>query len=164
MIKSKVCLLAVLLLVLFLAPVVPVKADAMTVDYISGQLICQCGCTSVLNNCTHAECHSRESMTNLIRQKVDQGESAAAIIQYFVAQYGEQVLSSPPKKGFNLTAWLLPFAAIMAGGAVIYFALKKWVKRGTHQPEGVVPVNETDKEYERRVENELSGFTHGGFR
>src|SRR3972149_2854362 len=81
-------------------------ADNTMVDSISTQLICQCGCTAVLNNCTHLECHIRESMTAQIKLQLDQGMTSQQIIQSFVTQYGEQVLSSPPKRGFNLTAWL----------------------------------------------------------
>jgi len=58
---------------------------------------------------------SRDGMLTLIEQKLAKGESATGIVQFFVAQYGEQVLSAPTKKGFNLTAWITPFVAILAG-------------------------------------------------
>ncbi len=154
--------LAALLFLLFVSPV---KADSATVRDIAKQLICQCGCTMILSNCTHDECMVRDTMNTLIEQKLAQGQSEEQIIQFFVAQYGEQVLASPPKRGFNLTAWILPFAAILGGGGIIYLALKKWTKRGRQSQTGATAeAEEGDEEYQRRLEQELEEFTGRGFR
>ncbi len=143
----------------------PARANAQTVSDISKQFICQCGCNMVLLNCSHDECMVRDTMTTLIGQKLAQGQSEEQIIQLFVAQYGEQVLASPPKRGFNLMAWITPFAAILVGGGAIYIALKKWVKRGGHyQTEAVAGVEEEDEEYQHRLEEELEDFAERGFR
>ncbi len=150
-----------ILLLLFLAS--PVRADSATVSDISKQLICQCGCTLVLSKCTHAECMSRDTMTTLIEQKLVQGQSEEEIIRFFVAQYGEQVLASPPKRGFNLVAWILPFAAILGGGGVIYIALKKWVRQGGRSQISA-GTEEGDEKYQRQLEEELKEFTEGSFR
>ncbi len=153
----------ILLAVLFSAS--PAWADSATVGSISEQLICQCGCNMGLSNCTHAECMSREAMTTLIEQRLAQGQSEAEIIQFFVTQYGEQVLASPPKRGFNLVAWVLPFAAILAGGVVIYIALKKWVWQGRQSlTVATTETEEQDQEYQQRLKKELEEFTGRGFR
>ncbi len=155
-----------LLFVLLFAAVMasPLRADATT-DDVAGQLICQCGCNKVLNKCDDIGCTMRESMLATISQKLGQGESSAQIIQYFVGEYGEKVLASPPKKGFNLAVWLGPYLAILIGGAVIYMAVRKWVKRN-NQPvpaTGVEP-EEEDEKYQRRLEAELKQFGDRGFR
>ncbi len=153
----------ILLAVLFSAS--PARADSATVGSISEQLICQCGCNMVLSNCTHAECASREAMTALIEQKLAQGQSEVEIIQFFVAQYGEQVLASPSKRGFNLVAWVLPFAAILGGGVVIYIALRKWVWQGRQSLTiATTETEEQDQEYQHRLKKELEEFTGRGFR
>ena len=152
-------------LLFFLLSASPARAESATVSDISKQLICQCGCTMVLSNCSHAECASREAMTTLIGQKLAQGQSEEQIIQSFVAQYGEQVLASPPKRGFNLTAWVTPFAALLFGGGVIYIALREWVRRGRRPQTNVMAeAEESDREYQRRLEKELKEFTERGFR
>jgi cytochrome c-type biogenesis protein CcmH len=154
-----------LFLGLVFLPVTPVMADSITVSDISKQFICQCGCNMVLLNCSHAECGSREAMTTLIKQQIAQGQSEEQIIQFFVAQYGEQVLAAPPKRGFNLMAWGLPFAAILAGGGIIYLALKKWVRQGRRpQTSAAAEAEEGDEEYRRRLENELEEFNERSFR
>ncbi len=152
-------------LLFFLLSASPARAESATVSDISKQLICQCGCTMVLSNCSHAECASREAMTTLIEQKLAQGQPAEQIIQSFVAQYGEQVLSAPPKQGFNLTAWVAPFAALLFGGGVIYITLREWVRRGRRPQTNVMSeAEEGDGEYRHRLEKELKEFTERGFR
>jgi cytochrome c-type biogenesis protein CcmH len=152
-------------LFLFLVFASPVMAEYTTVSDIADQLICQCGCNMVLSNCTHAECGSRKAMTDLIEQKLAQGQSQQEIIQFFVAQYGEQVLASPPKRGFNLIAWALPFVAILGGGGIIYIALKKWVSRGKRrQTIAVTGAEQEPSKYQRQMEKELAEFTGRGFR
>lgn len=154
-----------IILLFALIALFPARAYAATVSGISKQFICQCGCGMVLLNCTHAECGSRSTMTALITQKLDQGQSEAQITQFFVTQYGEQVLASPPKKGFNLMAWILPFAAILAGGLVIYVTLKKWVRRGQESlVTATVESGEWDEKYQHRLEEELSDFAERSFR
>ncbi len=154
--------LSIILLIVLLS-FSPARANAQTVTDLSKQFICQCGCTLVLANCTHVECYSREEMTTLIEQKLAQGQSEEQIIQSFVAQYGEQVLASPPKRGFNLVAWVLPFAAILVGGGVIYVAVKKWVRQGGRSQISTV-TEEKDEKYQRQLEEELKEFTEGSFR
>jgi len=152
-------------LLFFLLFASPVSADSATVSDISKQLVCQCGCTMVLSNCSHTECASREAMTTLIEQELAQGQSEEQIIQSFVSQYGEQVLAAPIKRGFNLTAWVAPFAALLLGGGVIYIALQAWVRRGRHSQTGVISeAEERDGEYQHRLEKELKEFTERGFR
>jgi cytochrome c-type biogenesis protein CcmH len=141
----------------------PARVNAATVSEISKQLICQCGCTLVLANCTHSECMSRDTMLTLLEQKLAEGQSEEQIIQFFVVQYGEQVLASPPKRGFNLMAWITPFVAILAGGGIIYIVIKKWVRRGT-QPQTYPIAEEEDEKYRHQLEEELKEFAERSFR
>jgi len=119
----------------------------------------------VLLNCSHAECGSREVMTTLITQKIDQGQSEEQIIQFFIAQYGEQVLAAPPKQGFNLMAWITPFVVLIVGAGVIYIALKKWVRReAPSQTYTPAEPDEKDEEYRHQLEEELKEFAERSFR
>jgi len=118
-----------LILSLVLLPVTPALAEEAAVSDISKQLICQCGCTLVLSECACALPNGAKAMTALIEQKLAQGQSEEQIIQSFVAQYGEKLLTSPPKKGSNPVVWVIPLGVVLGGG-VIYFTLKKRVRRG----------------------------------
>jgi len=70
-----------------------------------------------------------KEMRNLVREQVQQGKSREEIQAYFVSRYGEYVLLSPPKRGFNLLVWGLPFLAIVAGGGVVYLVARRWTEQ-----------------------------------
>jgi cytochrome c-type biogenesis protein CcmH/NrfF len=50
------------------------------------------------------------------------------------AQYGDRVLAAPKAKGFGLTAYLVPIAAVLLGVAAIAFAVRRWRRRGPTTP------------------------------
>ena len=156
--------LGIVLLIAFLF-VSPVRADSVTEGDISEELICQCGCNMVLSNCSHAECAVREAMLTFIGQSLAEGQSREQIIGSLVEHYGEQVLASPPKRGFNLTAWILPFAAILGGRGIIYISVRRWVRQGGQcQASTEAVAEEGDEEYQQRLEKELDDFTEESFR
>ncbi len=144
-----------ILIGLAVVPVTPALADEATARDIARELICQCGCGRLLDG--HV-CATQEAMVALIEQKLAQGESRGEILDYFVAQYGEQVLASPPKRGFNLTVWIAPIVALLLGGGAVYFALKKWVRRGELEPTTAVTESGEDEKYLRQLEEELEEF------
>ncbi len=104
------------------------KAD-LTLESVSMELVCQCGCGLVLNNCNHIDCGVAIPMRQTVTEKLVRGESQEQILAFFVSQYGEAVLAAPTKKGFNLLAWVLPFVAIVVGGGVIVLVIVAWVKK-----------------------------------
>ena len=90
-----------------------------------------------------------KEMRNLIRELLQQGKSREEIKKYFVSRYGDFVLLEPPKRGFNLLVWGLPFAAILVGAGGVYLVAKRWTVRGH---EAVPPLDHT---YTERVRREL---------
>ena len=56
----------------------------------------------------------------LILRLVDRCQTKAQIERRLVAEYGSEVLASPPSHGFDATAWLVPLLglAALAGGLV----------------------------------------------
>ena len=60
-----------------------------------------------------------EQMRQEIALRLDVGDDTEAIKEYFVEQYGPQVLGEPPRQGFNWLAWIVPFVALASGAVVI---------------------------------------------
>jgi cytochrome c-type biogenesis protein CcmH len=88
-------------------------------------------------------------MRNLVREQVEQGKTREEIQRYFVSRYGEYVLLSPPKRGFNLLVWGLPFLAVVAGAGVVYVVARRWTGHAPAHPATVDPL------YAERVRREL---------
>lgn len=92
-------------------------------------------------------------MREVIRERLESGESPDQVRAYFVSRYGEWILLSPKREGFNWVAWLLPFGAILAGVGVIGLVVRRAMTRGS------APVGEErpslDPRYSRQLEAEL---------
>ena len=123
--------IAVISLYLLITPVISLRATNITVDDIAQGLMCQCNCSMLVSACEGSmSCGSAADMKKIISQKIKSGQSKDSIISYFVKIYGEKVLASPTKKGFNLTAWITPFAVLIGGIILIITVIRKWSKRG----------------------------------
>jgi cytochrome c-type biogenesis protein CcmH len=86
---------------------------------------------------------------------VDQGKSDDEIMSYFVEKYGTTVLAAPPVSGFNLAAWVMPFAALAVGALIAIYFLRQFRSRWAtaQQP------NQGLEKYQDKVEEELKKFT-----
>ncbi len=132
----------------------------LTVDDIGKSLVCQCGCNAVLPVCPHVECGVAPVMKAGIKDMIGKGMDKDQILQAFVKKYGEQVLSSPSKTGFNLTAWIAPFAALVVGAVALFWTARVWVKRSKEsQPEAQAePAVQKEDPYKKRMEEELRNW------
>jgi cytochrome c-type biogenesis protein CcmH len=123
---------------------------------LTPKFMCVCGgCNQVLMNCNHIGCPSREAMLKDISKRVDQGDTNDGVVEYFIDKYGTSVLSAPPASGFNLTAWVMPFAALGVGLANAILFLRRF--RAPAANTAAAPVDLT--QYQQKVEEELKKFT-----
>lgn len=101
-----------------------------------------------------------------VRNMLAQGKTHQQILDYYVAQYGERILASPKKSGFNLTAYWVPYLALLAGIALtVVFVRKKRLsvpKPGSPQTVAATPAASPakqpagpDEAYRRQIEEEL---------
>jgi cytochrome c-type biogenesis protein CcmH len=154
-----------ILLIIFLhALLIPaVTASALTLEEVSNELVCQCGCGLVLNNCNHSECGVAIPMRETIKAKIAGGETLDQIVTYYVSQYGEVVLSSPTKKGFNLTVWILPFIGLAAGAGIVTSVTVLWTRRrrspaARRTSENIDADRAVNDKYEKIFEQEIKDF------
>ncbi len=70
---------------------------------------------------------SRE-MQALVRERLAAGETPEQVKAYFVSRYGEWILLEPEKRGINWIVWLAPFGALIVGGAVAVWLLRRWTR------------------------------------
>ncbi len=150
--------LAILALLVFLT-LVPAAMAGSETDDIAGQLTCQCGCGYTALACGGAmQCDVGDQMVALISQKFKEGQTRDEIMAYFIGQYGEKAPAAPTKEGFNLTAWIMPFFAVAAGGAVVYLVLRSWLESHRLQVEAEPTVTTDLGSYGDRIDRELEQY------
>jgi cytochrome c-type biogenesis protein CcmH len=103
----------------------PVSEDV--VHEVAAQLRCV-----VCQNLSVADSPSEmaSQMRAIIRERLAAGESRAEVERYFVDRYGEWILLSPPRRGFNLLVWLLPLVAVLVGLVAVGALMWRWTHRG----------------------------------
>ena len=120
-----------------------------TVHEVAAQLRCV-----VCQNLSVADSPSEMAgqMRAIIRERLAAGESPDAVQAYFVQRYGEWILLSPPRRGFNLLVWLLPLVAVAAGLAIVAILIARWTRRPRGAAEPVVVDAAMSERIRREVE------------
>ena len=95
-------------------------------------------------------------MKQVIRQRLAAGATEDEIKAELVAQFGRGVLAEPPKRGFDLLAWVLPLAGLAAGAGVAGALAWSWSR--SREPGPGAAREPLDPELERRVDEELARF------
>jgi len=157
-------IISFLFMVLFFTVVSSGLANAGAIlSDLENQLMCKCDdkCGKVLINCT---CSTADKNRKKFTKMLESGLTVDQIVQQQVEKYGETILSAPSKNGFNLTAWVIPFGAIMIGGVGLRRLLNGWVGKDTKTgpQNSIEPELASEKssetsssKYSRRLKDEL---------
>lgn len=152
--KSIAGLIGIIVLVLALVQVFAAAAQGPTpsddeVNAIAKQLYCPVCPNEPLDTCSSLAC---VQWRDIIREKLAQGWDADQIKQYFVEQYGDRVLATPPARGWNWLVYVLPPLAFLVGLFVLIRAMRSWARATEASlPEQI----DKDDPYIARVEEEL---------
>lgn len=76
----------------------------------------------------YASCNVKQVYYQEVADMFQEGMTKDDIIDYYLKNQGVQALNAPPKEGFNLTLWALPFTALFLFGLIIFLFIKKWKK------------------------------------
>ena len=108
-------------------------------------------------NCT---CSTADKTRAKFSKMLESGLTVEQIIKMQVDEYGETILSAPTKFGFNLTAWMTPFIALVAGGYGVRKVLHACVgKKGDSDSIETPEVEpEISEKYSKRLKDELDGI------
>lgn len=143
------------------------EVTANDVNVVARELWCPL-CSGVrLDACELKAC---DQMKDVIAIKLAEGEDTESIKEYFVGQYGPQVLGEPPREGFNWLAWILPVVALVIGGVFLWRQMGRMMRPtqaagSADSPSPAphswsAPTAETngEDEYERKLNEELSRY------
>lgn len=102
------------------------SGDSTRFDKVGHQMMCTCGCNQVLLDCNHVGCSASEKMRKELQAGIDRGDTNEQIFAWFTNQYGPTVLAAPTTKGFDLVAWVIPFAVFTASIALVMWVAQRW--------------------------------------
>ena len=115
----------------FIASPAPASEDSQALfDRVSTDLMCLCGCNATIKTCPHTDCGFAIPARARIRELIGQGKTYDDIVSTFIAQHGEVIRSAPPKEGFNLVGYAMPFFALAAAGLAVGSIARRWARKG----------------------------------
>ena len=135
----------------------PVTDDE--VNAVAKDVYCPVCESTPLDVCPTAAC---ADWRELIRTKLAAGESREEVLDYFARQYGDGVLSNPPRRGASLVVlWILPVLGVLVG-----LLLFSWLLRGMRKTAPEAPAAPTPRpkaatgdpaldDYIARIEKEI---------
>lgn len=142
--RPGVLILPVLLCFAGALPFLSAFGDAQQPDHtreLGMKVKCMCGgCNDSAGGCYHVggafsgPCGTALAMLKKIDERIAQGNSDDLIVQSFVQEYGQAVLTEPPHSGFGRVAWWIPALALIGGFALVVGVISRWRKRLTPEP------------------------------
>lgn len=114
---KKLFKLTMLILLLVLLPAAVYAQDDIVTDdevnAVAKDVYCPVCESTPLDVCPTQAC---ADWRELIRTKLAEGQSRDEILNYFARQYGDGVLSNPPRRGASLIVlWVLPVLGVLLG-------------------------------------------------
>jgi cytochrome c-type biogenesis protein CcmH/NrfF len=97
-------------------------------EKLGNGLMCSCGCEQQLLKCDHVGCTYRGEEMDMLRTAIDSGQNDSLILQSFVQRYGATVLAAPTTQGFDLLAWIMPFAVAAVALIGTILLVRNWAK------------------------------------
>jgi cytochrome c-type biogenesis protein CcmH/NrfF len=92
------------------------------------KMMCTCGCGQVLLECNHVGCTVSGGMRDELSQGIASGMNDSLVLQSFVQRYGATVLAAPTTEGFDLVAWIMPFAVSAVALIGTILLVRNWAK------------------------------------
>jgi cytochrome c-type biogenesis protein CcmH len=123
--RTPVVLVALACVALAVAPAAARAAARPSLPVIERQVMCVT-CKIPLNV---AESVQADRERAFIQGLIDEGRDEPAIKRALVSQYGPTVLGLPSTNGFDLSAYLVPLAVMLAVLALLLVLLPRWRRR-----------------------------------
>jgi len=143
-------------ILVLLVLIVPALGHAVTSSEMEAEFMCDCGCGDMLVNCT---CGRSDELRAIITGMINQGKSKTQIVSAFVAQFGEVILSSPPRKGFNLVAYGVPMTGFFIGSVFAVTMARRWrSSRRDEEDEESESGDDLSEEMEEKIRRELENL------
>lgn len=95
-------------------------------ENLGGKIMCTCGCGQMLLKCNHVGCPNSAKMIGQLRAQVAATNDDEAVLNFFRSEWGVTTVVEPGRHGFELLAWILPFAGLGVGILLLVLVARKW--------------------------------------
>ena len=153
--------MACIFLLGLMLPLSPGMADAAVteaqVKAVAKELACLCG-TCPRRPLHECACGWADKNRQRILDALKSGQDKDAIVAGFIRDFSQEALSAPPKKGFHLIAWVMPFAVLIVGGFIVRSVIRNWSRGRREAAAGPQGQGKGEDAYRSRLEQELREF------
>ena len=136
-------------------------SNARYID-LNHRMMCTCGCAQLLGECNHVGCTQSGEELALLRTDIAAGMGDHEILAAFSSKYGATVLAAPGTHGFDLVAWIAPFAVFAAALLGTILLIRHWAGISAAKARAVAanPPVATSEDTERidRIRRETGGI------
>jgi cytochrome c-type biogenesis protein CcmH len=151
-------LLAVLAVALFLAAPAAASEQHPTLADLEDEVLCPVCYPETL---AQSDSQAAQQVKRFISKRIAAGDTKSEIKRRLVADYGPQILASPPRHGFNLLAWALPLVGVLGGAGILGILAWRWTR--VREPEPVpqqwaLNGHPLEPDEERRLDEEIARF------
>jgi cytochrome c-type biogenesis protein CcmH/NrfF len=118
------------LLQLLLLPcvVLLMGADNQEVRFqkLGDKIMCTCSCAQMLLKCNHVGCPNSDRMRRELRANVNSTSNDEEVLNWFRRNWGVTAVVVPATHGFELSAWIIPWAVGVLGLLLVIFLIRSW--------------------------------------
>jgi cytochrome c-type biogenesis protein CcmH len=121
----------------------------------------------MLGECNHVGCPESGRERQKLANGIAAGQTDQQILDMFAAKYGATVLAAPTTHGFDLVAWIAPFAVFAAALLGTILLVRRWsgISIGRDQAAAggadFTALDPDDRERHERIRRE-TGMDDGG--
>ncbi len=135
---------------------------------LNHRMMCICGCAQLLGECNHVGCTQSGEELALLRTDLAAGMGDKEILAAFATKYGTTVMAAPATHGFDLVAWIAPFAVFAAALLGTILLIRRWsglalakAQAAAANPHIESPADLERRELIRRETDSGTGFDGG---
>ncbi len=151
--RRLVACLGATLLVGLAAPSAALACNGWSEDDMQTQLMCVT-CRVPIDQ---SESRFAQHVRSYLHQKCVAGWTGAQVKDTLVRQFGEEILAAPPRRGFDLLAWLVPAAVLLAGVGLAAALAVRW-SRSRPGPPRPPPGGDLDAALAARIDADMAGL------
>ncbi len=131
----------------------PITVTDDQVNIIAREMYCPVCENTPLDVCPTQAC---AEWRELIRDKLAEGWSGDQIEAYFIERFGDRVSATPPPRGFNWLAYIVPPLAFTAGSIILFRSIRRQNRKTDGDADNRELTSDVPQDsYIERLEDEL---------